>query len=419
MGRLDQRLEEFAPQVLRRPEFVLRVLADLRPMAAVGPVTVAEVRDVLADRLAALEVEPPAYRYGRVFVCGPDQVRGRIFRVGFVPGLAERLFPQKLREDPLLLDDLRREIGGELILQEDRAEHERLLLRLAAGVATERLYVSFPRIETAEARARVPSFYALEVMRAVTGRVPDHQQLELEASEEANASLAWPAPARPEDAIDDFEHDLSVLRLLMRSETDVKGHAHYMLRLNDCVRRSASERWARARPPWSHFDGLVRVTEATRPFLQSQRLTSRPYSVTALQNYAYCPYRFLLSALYHLEPLEEPEPLERMDPLTKGSLFHEVQAEFFRALEQQRMPMATTPMDRGARGPRRVPSRGSRPTTPNCSRRRWIACGRTKLPASAPICTSGRGISLGSTEWEPWLFEFGFGLPDLPGRDPQ
>src|SRR5499433_2824343 len=104
-----QRLDVLAPQVLRRPEFVLRVLADLRPMAAVGPVSLAEVREVLADRLAALEVEPPAHRYGRVFVCSPDQVRGRAFRVAFVPGLAERLFPQKLREDPLLLDDLRRE----------------------------------------------------------------------------------------------------------------------------------------------------------------------------------------------------------------------------------------------------------------------------------------------------------------------
>ncbi len=111
-GDWIQLLEAFAPRVLRRPEFVLRVLADLRPMAVVGPVSLAEVRDVLADRLAALEVEPPAHRYGRVFVCSPDQLRGRVFRVGFVPGLAERLFPQKLREDPLLLDDLRREIGA-------------------------------------------------------------------------------------------------------------------------------------------------------------------------------------------------------------------------------------------------------------------------------------------------------------------
>jgi len=416
-GDWIQRLEEFAPQVLRRPEFVLRVLADLRPMAAVGPVTLAEVRDVLADRLAALEVEPPAHRYGRVFVCSPDQVRGRAFRVVFVPGLAERLFPQKVREDPLLLDDLRREIGGELTLQEDRAEHERLLLRLATGVATERLYVSFPRIETAEARARVPSFYALEVMRAVTGRVPDHQQLELEASEEANASLAWPAPQRPEDAIDDFEHDLSVLRILMRSENEVKGHAHYMLRLNDYVRRSASERWARARPPWSPYDGLVRVTDATRPFLQSQRLGVRPYSVSALQNYAYCPYRFLLSALYHLEPLEEPQPLERMDPLTKGSLFHEVLAEFFRALQQRRMAMATAPMDRVLEildaTLTRVAANYAELLAPAVDRV-WqdeIASIRTDLHIWA------RDLAA-STAWEPWLFEFGFGLSGLPGRDP-
>src|SRR5512132_2042353 len=140
-GNWIQRLEVFAPQVLRRPEFVLRVLADLRPMATVGPVSLAEVRDVLADRLAALEVEPPAHRYGRVFVSSSDQVRGRVFRVAFVPGLAERLFPQKLREDPLLLDDLRRVLGSELTLQDDRAEHERLLLHLAAGAATEKLYV--------------------------------------------------------------------------------------------------------------------------------------------------------------------------------------------------------------------------------------------------------------------------------------
>ena len=416
-GDWIQRLEEFAPLVLRRPEFVLRVLADLRPMAAVGPVTLAEVRAVLADRLATLELEPPAHRYGRVFVCGADQVRGRAFRVAFVLGLAERLFPQKLHEDPLLLDDLRREIGGGLTLQEDRADHERLLLRLAAGAAAERLYVSFPRIETIDARARVPSFYALEIMRAVTGCIPDHQTLEAEASEEANASLGWPAPQRPEDAIDDFEHDLSVLRLLMRSDKDVKGHAHYMLRLNDCVRRSASERWARAREPWSFYDGLVRVTDATKPFLQSQRLTARPYSVSALQNYAYCPYRFVLSAMYRFEPLEEPEPLERMDPLTKGRLFHEVLAEFFRALQQRQMTMPTLPMDAVLElldaTLTDVAAKYAELLAPAVARV-WhdeIAGIRTDLHIWARDLVQNTG-------WEPWLFEFGFGLPDAPGRDP-
>ena len=413
-----QRLEQLVPRVLRRPEFVLRVLADLRPMAAVGPVTLAEVRDVLADRLGSLEVEPPAHRYGRVFICSPEQVRGRAFRIMFVPGLAERLFPEKLREDPLLLDDLRREIGRELTLQDDRAEYERLLLRLSLGAATERLYASFPRVETAEARARVPSFYALELMRAVTGRIPDHQQIELEASENSNASLAWPAPLNPEDAIDDFEHDLAILRSLMRSHKDVKGHAHYMLGLNDYLRRSASERWARARTPWSQYDGLVRVTESTRPFLQTQRLGARPYSVSALQNYAYCPYRFLLSAIYHLAPIEEPEPLDRMDPLTKGRLFHEVLAEFFRALQQRQLPISPasiqavlTVLDETLT---RVAADYAELLAPAVERV-WqdeISSIRTDLHIWARELAH-------STGWEPWLFEFGFGLSEAPGRDPQ
>jgi ATP-dependent helicase/DNAse subunit B len=378
-------------------------------------VTLTEVRDVLADRLRSLEVDPPAHRYGRVFIGSPHQARGRAFRIVFVPGLAERLFPQKLREDPLLVDDLRSEltspqISSALPRQEDRADMERLLLRLAIGAATERLYVSFPRIETAEARQRVPSFYALEVTRAVTGRIPDHQVLETEAAEEAKASLAWPAPVDAADAIDDFEHDLSILRWLMRSNEDVKGHAHYMLRLNDCLRRSATERWARSKAQWSQFDGIVRTTDATRAYLRTQRLGERPYSVSALQNYAYCPYRFLLSAIYRLEPLDEPEPLQRLDPLTKGSLFHAVQAEFFRALEKSKQPIAATAIEAVLEvldtTLTRIAAKYAEEVAPAVDRV-WqdeIAGIRTDLHVWA------RNLAA-TKEWEPWLFEYAFGLP--------
>jgi CRISPR/Cas system-associated exonuclease Cas4 (RecB family) len=271
--------------------------------------------------------------------------------------------------------------------------------------------VSFPRIETAEARQRVPSFYALEVMRAVTGRIPDHQTLETEAAEEAKATLAWPAPVKAEDAIDDFEHDLSVLRVLMRSNEDVKGHAHYMLKLNDCLKRSATERWARSKQQWSHFDGIVRTTDATRPFLEQHRLGKRSYSVSALQNFAYCPYRFLLSAIYKLEPLEEPEPLQRLDPLTKGSLFHEVQAEFFRALEREKKPIGTTPIDKVLAvldaTLTRIAAKYAEEVAPAVDRV-WqdeIAGMRTDLHVWARNFAAEKG-------WEPWLFEYAFGLPN-------
>ena len=418
------RLEGFAPRVLKAPEDVLRILADLRPMGSVGPVPLSEVRDVLADRLRSLEVEPPAHRYGRVFVGSPHQARGRCFKVVFVPGLAERLFPQKLREDPLLLDQQREEIptservDPRLRRQSNRAALERLLLRLAVGSAAERVYVSFPRLETSEARARVPSFYALEIMRAVTGRVPDHHTLEVMAARESRANLAWPAPEDAADAIDDLEHDLSVLRRLMLTDREVKGRARYILTLNDSLRRSVTERWARAEKRWSQFDGLVRVTDATRTCLHQQRPTERPYSVSALQRYAACPYQFFLSAVYRLAPLEEPEPLQRMDPLTRGSLFHQVQAEFFRALQMQRLSIAAARIDRIVavldETLTRVAAEYYERLAPAIDRV-WhdeIAAVRADLRVWIDRIAT-------DDQWTPWLFEFAFGLPGQPGHDPE
>jgi len=299
----------------------------------VGPIDLDEARRVLAVRLLTLESDPPARRFGRLFVGTPQQARGRTFRVVFVPGLAERMFPQKPREDPLLLDDMRAAIGVPVVVDR-QVTAERLLLQLAVGSAVEQLHVSYPRIELSESRARVPSFYALDLVRAATGTLPDHETLEERARDAGHATLAWPAPADPGDAIDDQEHDLAVLRLLLDKEAGtVRGHAHYLLGLNDSLRRSVVSRWAHGQPRWSPNDGLIRVTAHTADALAAQRLTARAYSLSALQKFSACPYQFALSAIYRLQPLERPEPLQRMDPLTRGSIFHEVQARFFRDMD--------------------------------------------------------------------------------------
>jgi ATP-dependent helicase/nuclease subunit B len=334
-GEWLDRTQRLARQVIRRPDRVLETLASLRPMAEVGPVSIEEVRDVLRDRLIVLDWEPPFRRYGRVYVGTPHQARGRKFRVAFVPGLAERVVPQRPHEDPLLLDDRRGALGG-LADQDDRKNAERLLLKLSIGAATERVYLSYPRLDVAETRVRVPSFYALDVVRAITGAVPDHRQLAREAAEEAGASLAWPAPKDPGRAIDDLEHDLASLKPLLESRdpASVRGHAHYLLQLNESLRRSVISRWTRGRKAWAQADGLVRVTPAISRALEKERLGNRPYSLSALQRFSSCPYQFLLATIYRLEPRDEPEPLVRLDPLTRGSLFHRAQAEFYRTMEK-------------------------------------------------------------------------------------
>ena len=95
---------------------------------------------------------------------------------------------------------------------------------------------------------------------------------------------------------------------------------------------------------------------ARRSRTRSTRSVSgaRPYSLSALQQYSVCPYRFLLSAIYRLAPREEVSPLQRLDPLTKGNVFHRIQAEFLRQLrEEGRLPIRTATVERGPRDDRR------------------------------------------------------------------
>ena len=374
---------------------------------------------MLADRLLSLEVEPPANRYGRVFVGSPHQARGRAFKVVFVPGLAERMFPQKLREDPLLLDDLRQRARKPICpLQGDRAELERLLLRLAVGAATDRLYVSFPRIETSEARARVPSFYALEIMRAVTGRVPDHQTLERMAAQESQASLAWPAPADAADAIDDFEHDLSVLRGLMLSDDRrqrpraLHAHAERLPEaighraLGACAERMVAVRRPRPRhrcdaavPPDAAAEraavfgvGAAEVRRVSVPVLPVGGVSSRRRWKSRSRCSAWtrspreaCSIRCRPSSSARLQK-------------AKLSIATGTRDRVLETLDDTLTRIAAEYYERLAPAIDRV----------------WqdeIASIRTDLRVWVDQLAT-------NTEWEPWLFEFAFGLPGQPGHDP-
>jgi hypothetical protein len=48
-----------------------------------------------------------------------------------VPGLAEKMFPHKIVEEPILFDAVREEVGGGLATNATRLEGERFALGLA------------------------------------------------------------------------------------------------------------------------------------------------------------------------------------------------------------------------------------------------------------------------------------------------
>jgi len=412
-------LRALVPRALRRPDRVLAVLAELAPMASVGPVDLGEVRLVLHERLADLVAPPAGRRAGRVFVAPIDAARGLSFDVVFVPGLAEKVFPQKVTEDPILRDVERRLLG--LDTNEERIAAERLALHLAVGAARSRLVLSYPRVDMDQSRPRVPSFYGLEVLRAAEGKLPGFDDLARRAEQAVPGAsrLGWPAPQRPDDAIDEAEHDLSLLSdLFGKREDDTVGTARYLLGANPHLARALRFRARRWLKSWRSPDGLVDPIPEARAALARHRLDARSFSATALQHFATCPYKFFLNTVHRLSPREVPAAIDEISALQRGSLVHEIQFELQSALRDEGLlpitaATATRALGRLDEVIDRVAQRTKDELAPAIDRV-WedgIAAIRADLREWLRRAEN-------DPTWTPWLFELSFGLSDRRPEDP-
>jgi len=419
-GAWLDRLADLAPMALRRPETVLAVLSELQPMSEVGPAGLDEVYDVLSGKLSFLRTDPPKRRYGHVFIGSIDEARGRAFDAVFLPGLAEGLFPRRALEDPLLLDEHRVRLAAALETQDQRVARERMLLRSAAAAASQQFVVSYPRMDVTQARSRVPSFYALEVVRASEGRLPSLREFEKRAAKSAPARLDWPAPRDPAIAIDDAEYDLASLHTALQLRgAQAKSSARYLMETNPSLANSLRTRGRRWRNRWCAADGLVDPDAETLQVLQSYRFSEHSYSPSSLQQFAACPYRFLLQAIFQFRPREAAVPLEQMDPLTRGALFHDVQFELFRKLNSagllpitgDRLPKT---LDLADQVLDRVAAKAEDDLAP--------AIPRVWKSEVEDLRTDLRGwikqVASTQADWLPVNFEFAFGLAADEHRDP-
>ncbi len=403
-------LEGLARRSLRRPQRVLSLLADLRPMADVGAMRFGEVRRLLEQRLGELRLEPEGTPFGKVFVGTPEEFRGLDFDTVFVCGMAEGIFPRRVREDPLLLDQARAGLGSQMVDNDQRIEEERLRLRVAVAAATTNLVISYPTWDGLTGRARVPSFYAFDTVAAAWGRIEPLTRI----------SARSPVEDDPGLAIDPAEFDVATVKPFLGGSDSEPGRCNYLLDSSPHLARSLRTRGRR----WLNFlgpaDGLVVEPESqdTLDSLQLHRLRHRSYSPTSLQHYAACPYRFYLQALLRLRPREKAVDLEQLDPLTRGSLYHEIQFAFLRELaEEQALDFTeereVTLLERLDRSIESVAGRYAerlRPALP--------AVYRGEVDDLRTDLRGWLRQVIADPDYTPRLFELAFGLPTDDDHDP-
>lgn len=303
-------------------------------------------------------LESKTLRVGRFERNGPTvarimAARGVPFKLVIVPGLVEKSFPPPIRQDAILLDEERRAINKAATGREDgplptkgvrRLEEEKLLFRVAVGAATQKLVLSFPRIETSTDRERLPSSFLLAVAEAFEGQRVDFQRFK-EFAGLRQIPLSQLATENPAEAMDQTEFDLSAVLREVKKDPQA---LHYLAKVSPFFAsglRLESERWGQK--VFTEYDGMLTSDAARRVLQQRYTIGGRYVSPTSLETYAACPYRYLLGTILGLEPFAKPERAVTISPLDRGTLLHEILWDFFVTVRKQRgLPVRLQAEDR-------------------------------------------------------------------------
>lgn len=257
--------------------------------------SVHELLEVLDQLTVPLDESPSGEA---VLISEPLEIRARRFRAVFVCGLQESEFPRPGAPDPLLSDELRRELsamtagngnGDRLHLRprEDTLEHERYLFYATVTRATEQVVLSY-RSSNEEGGIELPSPFVADVADLLDEGWMARRRRRL------LADVVWP----PEDAPTDRE--------LARSQ--------------------ALEADAQAQALAAGRDGVCPYTlgEAALGHVRHSRVVS----AGALECYADCPVKWLVERELQLEPLA-PES----EAMVRGQVVHRVLEELYRRLD--------------------------------------------------------------------------------------
>ena len=246
--------------------------------------------------------------YG-VQVMSADELRGGDYDVVFLGGMAEGEFPRPAGPQIFFSERRRRDLGFKC--DPPNLAIERYLFSTVVAAPTRRLVVSYPRSENGAVLLR--SLFVSEIERLIPAvpKLPrpeppavfSHKTLQhclgsaLSGRDEARARAAAEIAAQlPAD---------SLPTLLFRT-----------LAIEEMRRRGGR---------WTEFEGALADPRVKDMIAAKYRESA--FTVSNLERYAQCPFKFFAEQVAKLVELEEPQ--EEIDALERGGLLHRILGTFY------------------------------------------------------------------------------------------
>ena len=271
-------------------------------------------------------------------------VRGLPFRALILPGMQDGVFPRQPSPDPILLDHERSELGRKLLpagdvglpLTRRARDEDRMLFRLALAAASERLILTYPRVDALTGNECIPSPLLLWLAESLLGRRLQMQELErLDFVRQVPIDgLAGAGGEAGREPLDLAEYDR--VQLSRAAASGRAAAVHCLMHLQPTTQPALESELARwQRREFTAFDGVLSCRIARQV---KQSAAQGPFSASRLEEYAGCPFRFFSRVVLGLREPEEPDELIPMDAGERGSLMHSILEQFFRELLEANEP---------------------------------------------------------------------------------
>ena len=275
-----------------------------------GPV--ARLVQRLGELIEQHKIETSVAKPGRLYAVPLEQAGYNNRAHLYLLGMDESSFPGGASEDPILLDDERSQLSGELTLQRTRPGEQVWQMMRALGMASGSVTLLASCRSLVDGRETYPSaLFQQAAEQLMEGRADEVETLPL-------------VPAM-DIALDDIETMLAA-----RKAAGFRGAVHA-----SCRSLVDGDRAVRARelPQLTRFDGWLGEDTPELDIAHGGTVVS----ASRLESLTACPYRYLLRYVLHVEPPDESvtDPTCWLTPLEFGSLLHDLFYQFMKMLQER------------------------------------------------------------------------------------
>ncbi|MBU0509167.1 PD-(D/E)XK nuclease family protein [bacterium] len=271
---------------------------------------------------------------------------GVLFDEVLVPGVVEKEIPHGAAQDPLLLDEDRRNLDKLHILslptREREPDRERFLFHSALSSARRRVVLSYPRREAGQSRQRLASSFLLNAAEVLTGIPTDYERLDRlirETSFGRYIAADRLHMSSSQGATTELQYDIARLGEALKHHTNAPI-ADLLVDRPFFTRAIEAEEYRFRRYEFSRYDGLMEDASLRQELAAHWNLVSPVMSATRFERYASCPFQFFMLHVLGVEKLEEPSDVRELSPLERGYIMHDILEHFYRSeRDSGRLPL--------------------------------------------------------------------------------